>query len=237
MVFVVAVVQDSIEMQVVDLRHCRDIARHGLFDFGVALVGLVIVLLVCGVMPTVYWLWAPLLILSCVLLVGALGIALAAANLFYRDVKYLVEVILTFAIFFTPVLYEASMLGEWQQLVGRRPDGRRERATWRGGDGLLSVVDQLAGVSLPLSAWESQVLPARLPDLTPAMLEGYTAAKVTVEALRRCAGQCSRAELLRALESLDMDLGGVRLAYSPADHSGMKFTDLSIIDKSGRFRR
>ena len=65
----------------------------------------------------------------------------------------------------------ARFLGEWQQLVGRRPDGRRERATWRGGDGLLSVVDQLAGVSLPLSAWESQVLPARLPDLTPAMLD------------------------------------------------------------------
>jgi ABC-type branched-subunit amino acid transport system substrate-binding protein len=91
--------------------------------------------------------------------------------------------------------------------------------------------------SIPLTREATRLARERNLDLTPAMLEGYTAAKVTVEALRRCAGQCSRAELLRALESLDMDLGGVRLAYSPADHSGMKFTDLSIIDKSGRFRR
>ncbi|ATG54509.1 ATP-dependent helicase [Brachybacterium ginsengisoli] len=65
----------------------------------------------------------------------------------------------------------ARFLGQWQHVAGRREDGRRGRATWHGQDGLLSVIDQLAGVSLPLSAWESQVLPARLPDLTPAMLD------------------------------------------------------------------
>ena len=48
-----------------------------------------------------------------VLLVSGLGIALAAANLFFRDVKYIVEVVLTFAIFFTPVFYEVEMLGKW----------------------------------------------------------------------------------------------------------------------------
>ena len=32
-------------------------------------------------------------------------------------------------------------------------------------------MDQLAGVSLPLSAWESQVLPARLPEVTPDLLD------------------------------------------------------------------
>ncbi|QJR14409.1 ABC transporter substrate-binding protein [Usitatibacter palustris] len=74
-------------------------------------------------------------------------------------------------------------------------------------------------------------------QLTPAMMEGYSAAKVTVEALRRCQNGCNHAELLRSLESLDIDLGGVRVAYSPTDHSGIEFTDLSIIDKHGRFRR
>ena len=33
------------------------------------------------------------------------------------------------------------------------------------------------------------------------------------------------------------DLGGVRLAYSPTDHTGIEFTDLSIIDRNGRFLR
>ena len=65
----------------------------------------------------------------------------------------------------------ARFLTQWQHLVGRRADGTRERATWTGHDGLLSVVDQLAGVSLPLSAWETQVLPTRLPELTPALLD------------------------------------------------------------------
>ena len=34
-----------------------------------------------------------------------------------------------------------------------------------------------------------------------------------------------------------MDMGGMRLTYSPTDHSGLDFADLSIIDASGKFRR
>lgn len=74
-----------------------------------------------------------------------------------------------------PQTVYASFLGEWQHLVPSRPDGRRDRATWSGHDGLLSVIDQLAGVSLPLSTWESQVLPARLPDYTESLLDAAMA--------------------------------------------------------------
>ena len=45
----------------------------------------------------------------------------------------------------------------------------------RGLDGVLQVVDQLSGVSLPASAWESLVLPARVLDYSPAMLDELTA--------------------------------------------------------------
>ncbi len=41
----------------------------------------------------------------------------------------------------------------------------------RGTDGVLSVIDQLAGVALPASAWESLVLPARVRDYGPALLD------------------------------------------------------------------
>lgn len=91
--------------------------------------------------------------------------------------------------------------------------------------------------SMPLAREAARMAQKRGLRLTPAMMEGYSAAKVTVEALRRCAGACSRADLQRALETLDIDLGGVRLAYSPASHTGIDFTDLSIIDKTGMFRR
>jgi ABC-type branched-subunit amino acid transport system substrate-binding protein len=95
--------------------------------------------------------------------------------------------------------------------------------------------ERVGGV--PLTREAARLAQKKNMHLTPAMMEGYTAAKVTVEALRRCAGSCTRADLQRSLESLDLDLGGVRLAYSPTDHSGIEFTDLSIIDKSGTFRR
>ena len=35
----------------------------------------------------------------------------SAASLFFRDVKHIVEILLTFGIFFTPVFYNVTMLG------------------------------------------------------------------------------------------------------------------------------
>jgi ABC-type polysaccharide/polyol phosphate export permease len=51
----------------------------------------------------------------------ALAIVFSAATLFFRDVKYIVEVILTFAIFFTPVFYESAMFGRWAPLLLANP--------------------------------------------------------------------------------------------------------------------
>ncbi|RAN76061.1 DEAD/DEAH box helicase [Bacillus sp. SRB_336] len=45
----------------------------------------------------------------------------------------------------------------------------------RGLDGLLTVVDQLAGVPIPASAWEPLVLSQRVADYRPAMLDELTA--------------------------------------------------------------
>ena len=90
---------------------------------------------------------------------------------------------------------------------------------------------------VPLTREAARLARRRQVQLTPAMMEGYAAAKVAVEALRRCRGACTREDLHRSLESLDVDLGGMRLAYSATDHSGIDFTDLSIIDRNGRFRR
>ncbi|MGV9678084.1 ATP-dependent helicase [Nocardia sp. NPDC003482] len=41
----------------------------------------------------------------------------------------------------------------------------------RGVDGVAAVVEQLAGVPIPASAWESLVLPSRVRDYSPAMLD------------------------------------------------------------------
>ncbi|GAA2001783.1 Lhr family ATP-dependent helicase [Microbacterium ulmi] len=44
-----------------------------------------------------------------------------------------------------------------------------------GVDGVASVVEQLAGVPIPASAWESLILPSRVSDYAPAMLDELTA--------------------------------------------------------------
>ena len=46
---------------------------------------------------------------------------LATANLFFRDVKYLVDVILTFGIFFTPVFYEIADFGDKAKILMINP--------------------------------------------------------------------------------------------------------------------
>jgi hypothetical protein len=74
--------------------------------------------------------------------------------------------------------------------------------------------------------------------LSPAMVEGFAGAKVLVEGIRRAGAHPSRAKLRDALEGMArFDLGGFELHYSADSHSGVSFTDLSVIDNSGNFRR
>ncbi|TLI99340.1 ATP-dependent helicase [Escherichia sp. E4694] len=42
---------------------------------------------------------------------------------------------------------------------------------YEGVDGVMRVIEQLAGVGLPASLWESQILPARVRDYSPEMLD------------------------------------------------------------------
>ena len=75
-------------------------------------------------------------------------------------------------------------------------------------------------------------------ELTPAQLEGFAAAKLLVEGLRRAANDLSRDGLLKALDSLQrVDLGGLELSFGPKNRSGLAFTDVSIIGPDGKFWR
>jgi len=74
--------------------------------------------------------------------------------------------------------------------------------------------------------------------ISPAMMEGFAAAKVMVEGLKRAGPKPTREKIIAALNSMQkFDLGGMELSYSATDHSGLDFVDLSIIGPDGRFRR
>jgi branched-chain amino acid transport system substrate-binding protein len=75
-------------------------------------------------------------------------------------------------------------------------------------------------------------------ELSPAMLEGYAAAKVLVEALRRAGPKPTREKIQTALEGIrKFDLGGLEVSFSPEHHTGLDFADLSIIGSDGKFKR
>jgi branched-chain amino acid transport system substrate-binding protein len=75
-------------------------------------------------------------------------------------------------------------------------------------------------------------------DISPAMLEGFAAAKVLVEGLRRAGAKPTREKIQAALEGIrKFDIGGLEVNYSAEDHTGLDFADLSIIGTDGKFRR
>ncbi|GAB3472500.1 ABC transporter substrate-binding protein [Polaromonas eurypsychrophila] len=75
-------------------------------------------------------------------------------------------------------------------------------------------------------------------DISPATLEGFAAAKVLVEGLRRAGTKPTREKIHAALEGIrKLDIGGLEVNFSPEDHTGLDFADLSIIGTDGKFKR
>ena len=71
-----------------------------------------------------------------------------------------------------------------------------------------------------------------------AMMEGYIAGVVIVEAARRMGAKVSREGFVSSLESINgLDLGGYKVGYKPGMRSGSKFVELSIITASGNIRQ
>lgn len=77
-----------------------------------------------------------------------------------------------------------------------------------------------------------------LAGVSPAMMEGFAAAKVVTEGLRRAGPNPTPVALRDALEGMrNYDIGGLQISYSPTDHTGLDFSDLSIVNASGKFMR
>lgn len=68
-------------------------------------------------------------------------------------------------------------------------------------------------------------------------LEGYIAAKVLVEGLRRAGTNPTRESLVDGLAAMGkVDLGGFSITYSPESHNGSVYVDLTIISRDGTFK-
>jgi branched-chain amino acid transport system substrate-binding protein len=72
-------------------------------------------------------------------------------------------------------------------------------------------------------------------DPTQAELEGYIAARVLVEAIRRAGAAPTPAHIKSELESIrQLDLGGLVIGFSKQNHSGTAYVDVGILGRDGR---
>ena len=81
------------------------------FDTTIGTVAVLAMLPFLGLTLSATLLWVPVLAVLMFLLTLVASLVTSCANLFFRDVKYLVQMFLTFGIFLTPVFFEPAMLG------------------------------------------------------------------------------------------------------------------------------
>lgn len=92
----------------------------------------------------------------------------------------------------------------------------------------------------PKSALAGEFLkaaPAAKVEANYSSIEGYVAAKVLGEGLRRAGTNPTRETLITGLESMkDVNLGGFFVDFGPTKHTGSSFVDLTILTDDGRVR-
>jgi ABC-type branched-subunit amino acid transport system substrate-binding protein len=75
-------------------------------------------------------------------------------------------------------------------------------------------------------------------DVNFSSLEGFIAAKVLVEGLRRAGKDPTREKFVAAMESMsNYEIGGFAVRFSPENHNGSQYVDLSMIGRDGKFIR
>jgi ABC-type branched-subunit amino acid transport system substrate-binding protein len=80
--------------------------------------------------------------------------------------------------------------------------------------------------------------PALEVPVSYSMIEGFIAAKVIGEAVRRQGAKPTREGMQRALDAIDnYDAGGYLVGFRPNQHNGSRFVELSIVSGAGRIRQ
>lgn len=106
---------------------------------------------------------------------------------------------------------------------------------------ITQVVPAPTALSVPLSK-EIQAAYKRFPNpdiaLNHTMMEGYLAAKIIGEGLRKAGANPSRKQLQEAMKTIkNQDFGGLNVNFSGANQAGVQFVDITILNKEGKLLR
>jgi lipopolysaccharide transport system permease protein len=86
------------------------VAMAGLLDFLVSSILLVVMMFYYHVQPTRALIYSPLVLILMVLLTVGVSMFVAAVNVRYRDVKYVLPFLIQIWLFVTPIIYPVSMI-------------------------------------------------------------------------------------------------------------------------------
>ncbi len=122
--------------------------------------------------------------------------------------------------------------------------GSQALADTLGTDGPGVVISQVVPfpwhAATPIvSEYQKVMTKAGLKDWNFSSLEGFIAAKVFTEGLKRAGKDLTREKLVRALETVNrnnFDTGGFDVNFSPTNHNGSKYVDMTVITKDAKFR-
>jgi homopolymeric O-antigen transport system permease protein len=125
------------------------VVAAGMVDLVISFVILIAIVLITGILPTIAILMVP--VLAAIAIITALGVCagLSAANVRYRDIKYIVPFAVQMWLFATPVAYSSNLLDEpWRTISAINPMvGVVEGFRWATLGGSFDPPWELIGVS------------------------------------------------------------------------------------------
>lgn len=133
-----------------------------------------------------------------------------------------------------------KLAGASQQFWNVSFVGSKALAAELGADGIGVQVSQVMPFpwsdSIPLTR-EYKAAIGGAEKISFTSVEGYVAAKVLAEGLKRAGKSLTRESLVDSLARMGKtDLGGFTVNYTPSNHNGSSFVDLTIIGRNGTFK-
>lgn len=106
---------------------------------------------------------------------------------------------------------------------------------------ITQVVPPPTALNVPLIK-EIQAAYKRFPNadvaLNHTLIEGYLAARIIGEGLRKAGSSPTRKQLQDALKSIkNQDFGGISVNFSGTNQAGVQFVDITILNKEGKLLR
>ena len=85
--------------------------------------------------------------------------------------------------------------------------------------------------------YQAAMKAAGATELTYPSIEGFVNARILIAGLQAAGKDLTREKLVAAMDKLQFDLGGLPISFTPENHIGSRYVDLTLVGSGGRFIR